>query len=49
LDQLVVCHVQISVSNLPNQENASSASEIFCGYRLFKMNAHKIIEHWEIL
>ncbi|MDQ6477195.1 hypothetical protein [Dyadobacter sp. LHD-138] len=49
LGELVVCHVRISVSELLCVDDSCKVTEVFYGYRMFRMNGNKIAEHWEIL
>jgi len=49
LGELVICHIRISVAALSTQADTCRVTEVFYGYRTFRMCAGKIAEHWEII
>ena len=48
LGELVICHIRIRVTALPTQADICCGTEVFYGYRTFRMSDGKIAEHWEI-
>lgn len=49
LGELVICHIRITVSGLVMADKVSEGTEVFYGYRTFRMCNGKIAEHWEII
>jgi len=47
LGELVICHLRISVSAVSKKDDVSGRTEVFYGYRTFRMFNNKIAEHWE--
>lgn len=49
LGELVICHIIVRIEDISDADVPVPNSEVFYGYRTFRMLNGKIAEHWEIL